>query len=56
MATSLAMLIINAEDRQAGKGKELYIRTFVNTTFYARFRAETDLILTQEGYERCIVA
>lgn len=56
MAATLAQLIINAEDRQAGNGKVMYKRTFIDTTFYAKYRADVDMILTAEGYERCIIA
>lgn len=56
MATTIALLIINAEDRQPGQGKILYKKYFIDTTFYAKYRTSVDTILIAEGYERCIVA
>ncbi|GEM_PF-4909865 len=54
-ATSLAQMIILADDREAGQGKVLYTGFFVNTEFYSKYRSNVAAILIAEGYERCIV-
>ena len=56
MDVTLAILIVNAEDRQAGQGKVVYTNLFIKTTFYAKYRTAVDTNLMLEGCERCIVA
>lgn len=56
MAIAISSMIMMEEDRQAGQGKELYKRYFVNITFYAKFRNATDTILIAEGYSNCIIS
>lgn len=47
--------IIKQGDISKEAGIAKYEAYFVNTTIYARYRDEVDRLLTEEGYDFCIV-
>lgn len=55
MATFIAGRIEKAREDGVSAGKAKYMAYFVNTTIYAKFKADVDTILITDGYEDCIV-
>lgn len=55
MGTFIANMIIKQADISTEKGREKYKAYFSNTTLYAKWQTEVDVILNTEGYTACIV-
>ena len=56
MVTFIANRIIREADKSVEKGRRMYKAYFITTSIYAKWRADVDAILTQEGYEDVIIA
>lgn len=56
MVPFIAGRIILEADKSLEEGKEKYRAYFVKTLIYARYKADVDAILTQDGYEAVIVS
>lgn len=55
MSAFIARMIIKARAKSLEAGQAKYRAYFVNTHLYADYKADTDTILTTDGYADCIV-
>ncbi len=55
MSTFIAKMIMQQADISLEKGQAKYRAYFINTAIYAKWQPEVDNILTNKGYESCIV-
>lgn len=56
MSTFIARMIEQAAERSEDQGKAKYRAYFVNTSLYAKWKADVDTILITDGYEGVIVS
>lgn len=55
MKTFIAGRIELAKESSLGEGQAKYKAYFINTSLYAKYKADIDAILVQDGYGDCIV-
>ena len=55
MGTFIAKMIMQQADTSLENGQVKYRAYFINTAIYAKWQPEVDNILTNKGYEGCIV-
>lgn len=55
MSAFIARMIIKARQKSLEQGQAKYRAYFINTHLYADYKADTDTILTTDGYADVIV-
>lgn len=55
MGSFIARMIMKQRDISLENGQAKYEAYFVNTTIYAKWKEEVNNILTEKGYDDCIV-